>query len=368
MLASFADIKSAIEEMGGSVSGGYATYAQGVRLIYSSDSYTPQNTYPEKSAFLTTNICNQILFCAACKEEIRQAIIDGGVECGTDVPLSEYGNKIREISVFEIVTNTLLPYAECYTEYSAQLEARGGKPPYTWAFAGGIKPVGITINSDGSVTGTPVRNGGYGAVRVTCTDSTGKTLQKTISIYVIGKTLYFKVVGGTEFYYDGEVHTLNVVCTNDDNAEFYLTYGGYTNTTGVTEMGTYSVDVFLTGDNKNNYKVSSDTSLYISIDARQVTINATKNQTYTYDGEPHAFEFTTEPECETIVKYKIYDADDDTFTVDEDTYTTDPPTNTGKYRVYIKANQKGTYVSQYYAGYNKWFGTLTIEQEDVEIV
>lgn len=99
MLASFADIASAIAEMGGSVSGGYATYAQGVRSIYSSAEYTPQNTYPEKSAYLATNICNQILFCAAVKEEIRQAIIDGGVECGADVPLSQYGDKIRQIEV-----------------------------------------------------------------------------------------------------------------------------------------------------------------------------------------------------------------------------------------------------------------------------
>lgn len=41
------------------------------------------------------------------KQEIRQAIIDGGVDVPDDTPFSEYGDKIRQIQRFEITTSNL---------------------------------------------------------------------------------------------------------------------------------------------------------------------------------------------------------------------------------------------------------------------
>ena len=49
-MASFANIRAAIVEKGGTVTGGYADYAKNIRNLYSNDTYTSQYQYPtEKS-------------------------------------------------------------------------------------------------------------------------------------------------------------------------------------------------------------------------------------------------------------------------------------------------------------------------------
>ena len=90
MMASFADIKAAIAEKGGTVTGGYADYAKNIRNLYSNDTYAPQYKYPtEKSPIMQylINLYNRITFCYAVKQEIRQAIIDGGVDVPDDTNL-----------------------------------------------------------------------------------------------------------------------------------------------------------------------------------------------------------------------------------------------------------------------------------------
>ena len=90
MMASFADIKAAIIEKGGTVTGGYADYAKNIRNLYSNDIYTSQYQYPtEKPPIMQylINLYNRITFCYAVKQEIRQAIIDGGVDVPDDTNL-----------------------------------------------------------------------------------------------------------------------------------------------------------------------------------------------------------------------------------------------------------------------------------------
>lgn len=68
MMASFADIRAAIAEKGGTVTGGYADYAKNIRNLYSNDTYAPQYKYPtEKSPIMQylINLYNRhnILLC-----------------------------------------------------------------------------------------------------------------------------------------------------------------------------------------------------------------------------------------------------------------------------------------------------------------
>ena len=125
MMASFEDIRAAIAEKGGTVTGGYADYAKNIRNLYSNDTYAPQYQYPtEKSPIMQylINLYNRITFCYAVKQEIRQAIIDGGVDVPDDTPFSEYGDKIRQIQRFEITTSNLY-LGEYKTECRGQLTA-----------------------------------------------------------------------------------------------------------------------------------------------------------------------------------------------------------------------------------------------------
>jgi hypothetical protein len=52
------------------------------------------------------------------------------------------------------ITTTTLPPAPFNVPYSAQLQAAGGAPPYYWYTTSQL-PYGLTLNTDGSITGTP---------------------------------------------------------------------------------------------------------------------------------------------------------------------------------------------------------------------
>lgn len=62
------------------------------------------------------------------------------------------------------VTSTTLPPARANRAYATQLTGTGGSgPPYTWSLAPGsiAPPPGLTLGSDGRVTGTPTATGVY---------------------------------------------------------------------------------------------------------------------------------------------------------------------------------------------------------------
>jgi hypothetical protein len=52
------------------------------------------------------------------------------------------------------IATTTLPLAPFNVPYSAQLQAAGGAPPYYW-YTYTQLPYGLTLNTDGSITGTP---------------------------------------------------------------------------------------------------------------------------------------------------------------------------------------------------------------------
>ena len=190
MMSSFADIKAAIIEMGGTLpeGKGYNRYANAVRSIYS-DTYADEYEYPKntvepiKRVIPVAYALELVVWCKAIKEQIRQAIIGGGVECGEAVPLSEYGNKIREISTApQILTadDTVVGYVGKPCNY--QLEASGGTPPYTWS-TDAWWLYGTRLNSDGTITGTSTMSTSMsGNCSITVTDAAGKST--TVQIWL----------------------------------------------------------------------------------------------------------------------------------------------------------------------------------------
>lgn len=57
------------------------------------------------------------------------------------------------------ITTTSLPIGEVNAAYSAGLTATGGPAPFTWSLLSGTLPPGMTLNSSGSITGTPTSAG-----------------------------------------------------------------------------------------------------------------------------------------------------------------------------------------------------------------
>lgn len=80
----------------------------------------------------------------------------------------------------QIVT-TALPAGTINQPYLALLGAAGGTKPYSWSAVG--LPTGLTVNSDGIVSGTPTVGGSF-SVALTLRDADGASLIRVVSITI----------------------------------------------------------------------------------------------------------------------------------------------------------------------------------------
>lgn len=356
MMASFADIKAAIIEKGGTVTGGYADYAKNIRNLYSNDIYTSQYQYPtEKPPIMQylINLYNRITFCYAVKQEIRQAIIDGGVDVPDDTLFSEYGDKIRKIQLLEIATN-FIKFRQ-NEKISIQLEAVGGKPPYKWKWKSYFAPNGIEFSEDGILTGIVKTGGGsaYPSNDWTVTDSTGKSVTKQITIFVVAELVHIKIIQN-RFEYDGQPKKINMYCEEYPDMVIPVKYG-VDNLTEAINAGTYYAQLYM----PYAYEVAELSTHYLIIDPKKISFTAVENQVVTYDGQPKKYILEpSDTDATYAIYYKKYSAGDKNnieYVVRE--CTQDEPTEIGKYSVifYFYKNYRSN------AYYN--YGTLEIVEE-----
>jgi len=94
------------------------------------------------------------------------------------------GDVILSVPVYvpvSITTSSLVP-GQGGTPYSATLQASGGTGSYTWSLASGSLPPGLTLNSGGTISGTPTTANTY-TFTVQVNDGS-TTAQKQLSIVV----------------------------------------------------------------------------------------------------------------------------------------------------------------------------------------
>ena len=80
------------------------------------------------------------------------------------------------------ITTGALPTGKAGSEYSAQLEAIGGSPPYTWSIASGALPAGLSLKGS-QISGTPA-SGGTRDFTLRVSDSAGASAVKALSILI----------------------------------------------------------------------------------------------------------------------------------------------------------------------------------------
>lgn len=86
--------------------------------------------------------------------DVDAGLVDAGVTDAGDLDAGSGDAGPSPLSL----DSSLLTEAIENTPYSAQLQARGGTPPYTFN-ATGLLPAGIALDTEGRVTGTPTRAG-----------------------------------------------------------------------------------------------------------------------------------------------------------------------------------------------------------------
>ena len=298
MLSSFADIKAAIEEKGGTISGvGYRHYANGVRTIYGGGT-VEEYEYPKRGLIPVANLSVLIVWCGKVKEQVRQAIINGGVSCDTTVPLSMYGNKIREIEAdrpLEIDTSTYYQLGYTGDEVNVRLRAVGGVKPYIWQDGGGWNSVagsfGLELHSDGTISGTARGQdaGSTRSVEVSVTDSAGTTVNDYVRLRILRKNVDVEI-GENTFVYDGKPHKCSAAVKDGDReikgVEIGLTYDGEDTR---TECGQYNIEVKILTLGYGLHKQNKN-KMYITRNDR--TIIRFENLRFTYDGQPHTPQIT----------------------------------------------------------------------------
>ena len=98
-------------------------------------------------------------------------------------------------SQLRIDTNEL-PAGTVNVQYSEMtLAASGGKPPYTWALSSGFSlPSGLTLESDGKISGSPQVAGQF-TISLRATDAEKKTVSKELTIVVNASSSPTKTIG-----------------------------------------------------------------------------------------------------------------------------------------------------------------------------
>jgi hypothetical protein len=88
------------------------------------------------------------------------------------------------------ITSPSLPQGTINTAYSATFAATGGTPPYTWSIVTGTLPAGLTLSSNGTISGTPTTVGSSTIlVKATDSASTPQSGTGTYSLNISGGPL-----------------------------------------------------------------------------------------------------------------------------------------------------------------------------------
>lgn len=246
---------------------------------------------------------------------------------------------IQSGSITVSFNDSELPQAEYGTGYNIKFQMQDGTAPEKVEFTS-ITPAGLTVNADGTITGTPKVVGNYPSLPVKCTDSSGNTIIKEFDLQVMPQEVHVELDGDAAIEYDGETHTLPLKCVEVPDLELSALYG-VGKTAAPSEAGSYYAQVF---SNNPLYRIARDKDYYLTIEKKNIEIAHTP-QTYQYDGKPHAYEFVAERGYAPVVKYKPYTASDDLNRPSNDSgYTETPPIEKGKYRVWISAADKNHHI------------------------
>uniref|UniRef100_UPI002FD97E70 Ig domain-containing protein n=1 Tax=Dissulfurispira sp. TaxID=2817609 RepID=UPI002FD97E70 len=115
------------------------------------------------------------------------AIREQGVNDYDDIVMYADIDKLRSqiCTSFTITTDSLPIGTEEMPYPQTTLEATDGTPPYRWGIQSGSLPLGLSLSSDGTISGTPTADGSYNfTVQVTDSDTPNRIATKSLAITI----------------------------------------------------------------------------------------------------------------------------------------------------------------------------------------
>ena len=106
------------------------------------------------------------------------------------------------------ITTNAIPNGQLGQFFTTQLAATGGQAPYTWTVVSGTLPVGVTLNSQGILSGLPSTGGGFEVV-IRVTDTSGFTSQKTFN-FIVGSTFLSFITSTLPQAFIGQQYSLQL--------------------------------------------------------------------------------------------------------------------------------------------------------------
>lgn len=88
-----------------------------------------------------------------------------------------------EIAPGPSITSTALPDPVVGEAYTAELQASGGTPPYSWSVTSGPLPLGLVLNSAGTLAGLPA-SAGTTTTTLTVSDAAGARASASVAVTV----------------------------------------------------------------------------------------------------------------------------------------------------------------------------------------
>lgn len=227
-------------------------------------------------------------------------------------------------------SNTSFPTGNAYEEYTAQIEMPNGNEGYTFEFERGIKPVGITINSDGSITGIPTSSGLYSSIYIRISHEDGSSAVQTFSMLIMPRKIKVTVAAPTGLTYDALEHEAEVKIFDINGTELHdltakVSYGTEKVEKAVN-AGTYHINISAPSGCLITEQSGDE---YLTIERAVVNSLSVKNKSFNYDGQQHgvtADDITVEPAISYAVEYRKNG---------EASYTTTPPKSPATYTVRV---------------------------------
>lgn len=116
-----------------------------------------------------------------------------------------------------VVSGGTLPSGQVSTLYNQALPVTGGTPPYSWTIINGSLPPGLTLASDGTLSGTPISQE-TSQFTAQVTDSNGKTAIGTFSLTVNPAVIVPDAI--SEYDVSPDLNCA-MYSSSDTNGEFY---------------------------------------------------------------------------------------------------------------------------------------------------